>query len=487
MLLSLVLCTPAPGTPVAAPTPVVWSGAPARSIRLDEEQIGIDTDGKARWVVKVRFLDATGQPTKLVSAGDVEFAASSGEVQWQTRTRYGGPAAIVTTTHDGPLSVRAYVKQPAGIADARAETDTRTWQIPRVTAGALGPHAVQIGWFPAASAPVEVFREGPEGRRRVCVAQAGASTCRDASVRPGSVYAYIVRRGGRSSAPPNVTVPPAAPKQSLAAFRGKGMWLQFSPVAGESDGYDKLDAAAIVARAKAAGIRYIELRTAYGEFSELTQRAKPYVDALIDAAARNDIAVFAWTVPRAASFDDIALAASHAAYRTPNGTRVAGLAVDLERGDEYMGDGPRAAAAMAAYVRTLRLALGPSSVIVATVEDPFLAGLTNRDVPYAAIARDADALQPMTYWRMFRNAIDPAGARAAIVRSLTVLRRETGRALPVNVGGQTSGIGPCGAPPGDELTATLTAARSAGAVGETFFDWFGTADVQWNAIGSFTW
>jgi hypothetical protein len=63
---------------------------------------------------------------------------------------------------------------------------------------------------------------------------------------------------------------------------------------------------------------------------------------LIDAAAARGIAVIGWTVPREASFDDLAQVVAAANYRTAHGTRLAGLAVDLERDAEYMGTGAQA-------------------------------------------------------------------------------------------------------------------------------------------------
>jgi hypothetical protein len=102
------------------------------------------------------------------------------------------------------------------------------------------------------------------------------------------------------------------------------------------------------------------------------------VNALIDSAARDGIAVLAWTVPRAASYEDLSLSVAAASYKTPAGNRLAGLAIDLERGAEYLGDGPSGSAAIAKYARLVRSALGKSAIIVATIEDPFLKKLTNK-------------------------------------------------------------------------------------------------------------
>jgi len=456
-------------------------------MRLETTPGGIDPDGAARWIVRVRFVDAAGKPTRLLQGGDIEFAASRGRAQWQTRTRFGGPAAIVSTTEAGPLSVRAVAKEPAMLDDARADTDTRQWRFTDVVGRALGPHLVQIGWFPAARRPVSVVRYGPDGPHTACEVAPPASTCSDPQVRPGASYRYVVKRVGAPIAVVRVGVPAEAAVQFLAAIRGKGMWLRFSPDPRDEDGYQKLDAAAIVGRAKRAGLRYIELRLAYGEFWEVTPAAKPYVDALLDAAAAEGIAVIAWAVPRAPSYADLALAVRAANYRTSRGTRVSGLALDLERGGEFLGDGLEGRTAIATYAQRVRAALGSSALILSTVEDPYLTGLTNRDFPYSTVARYASALQPMTYWRMFRRGTGADAASSSVRASVRSLRHEAGRPIAINVGGQTADLGSCGAPTAPEILGSLGESRRSGAIGETFYDWFGTLEGQWDALASFVW
>jgi hypothetical protein len=365
--------------PAPQPTPIAWVGAPASRMTLDSQPLEIDPGGKARWLVRVRFVDSEGRVTGLLHGGDIEFYASQGSVQWQTRTRYDGPAAIVSTTSDGALAVRAVATDPVALGEVRAETDTRRWSMPRVVARALGPHLVQLGWFPQAKrAAVRVTRMGPGGARVVCRLAPPSSTCRDPGVRPGATYRYAVARSGISPATLTVNVPAEAAAQPLRAAGGKGVWLQFSPDPRDGDSYASLDAAAIAERAAKAGLRYIELRLAYGEFWEITPDARRPVDALIDAAAARGIAVIGWTIPREASFEDLASSVAAANYRTARGTRLAGVALDLERGGEFMGGGKPAYEALAEYPRLLRAALGPRYAIIATVEDPYFERLTNR-------------------------------------------------------------------------------------------------------------
>jgi hypothetical protein len=102
-------------------------------------------------------------------------------------------------------------------------------------------------------------------------------------VRPASTYRYAVARTGIDTTTFTVHVPTEGPAESLSAARGKGLWLQFSPDSRDDDAYVKLEA--IADQATRAGLRYLELRMAYGEFWEVTPAAKPVFDALIDAAA----------------------------------------------------------------------------------------------------------------------------------------------------------------------------------------------------------
>jgi hypothetical protein len=175
----------------------------------------------------------------------------------------------------------------------------------------------------------------------------------------------------------------------LANASGKGMWFSFTTNPLDASDYHKLDPHAIVAQAVHAGLHYVELRTAYGGFFEITPEAKPTIDAIVDGLAAHGIGTIAWTVPRDAGFDDLSQSVRSAYYRTANGTYVAGLAVDLERGDEFMGGAPQGPSALWQYIAYVRAALGPRALIIATVEDPYLEHLTQAAYPYAQIAGSA--------------------------------------------------------------------------------------------------
>jgi hypothetical protein len=453
--------------------------------------LGVDADGAARWLVRVEFRDSDNRETTLVRGGDVGFTPSHGRTQWQTRARFGGPAAIVSTDRDGPLDVIVRANVGCRLSPVRARTDTRHWAVPRIVAEAVGPHQVRVGWFPrvAEALTVAIERHAVGGvSDDAAFLTAAPSSFGDGGVRPGMRYRYVVHVPGRPPRTLLVRVPSEPHHGTIAAIAGKAMWLSFSPDAADADGFDKLDPARIVAQAAASGLHALELRTTYGEFDELTPAARPTIDALVDAAAARGIAVVAWTVPRWTNVEDVAAETAAAAYRTPHGNGFAALAVDLERGDYFLGDGPDGFAALASYPGELRAALGPKYPLIATVEDPFLEHLTVADYPYATIAASVDALQPMTYWRMMsRRAITPAAVRAAIRASFAATRREAGRALPIDIGGQSSAEGPRGAPPRGEIAAAVVESRRLGALGITFFDWGGTSRSQFDALSRTAW
>jgi hypothetical protein len=122
-------------------------------------------------------------------------------------------------------------------------------------------------------------------------------------------------------------------------------------------------------------------------------------------------------------------------------------------------------------------------LLVATVVDPYLEQLPPGAIPYAAIARSADVLQPMSYWRMRQGGTSVAGMRAELSASYAALQRLAGTNIPIDIGGQTANLGNrYGAPSPAEVAASIAQADALGAIGETLYDWDGTSPPQWEAI-----
>jgi hypothetical protein len=449
---------------------------------IELEPLDLSPDGELRLLVRMRYADASGERAHIPPGGHVDVIADRGAVQWQPRARYGDPAAIVRLTEPGPLTLRVASDIPHLPRTLAARTDTRAWRLPAVAARALGPHAVVIGWFPRVHAgTIRITRHGTDGTQATLVLSAPASTARDTEVAPGAHYTYEVRRPQADPIEVGVDVPADLPASTLDGLRGKAMWLAFDDVAG-------WNVDAMLDRAQSAGVRAIELRMCYGEDAEITPQRRAVIDRFIDGAAARGITILGWTIPRAVTFEDLAANVAAAAYRTPAGNGPRGLAVDLERGSDFLDTGNAGSPALATYLERLREAVGPRVLLVATVEDPQIEELTGADVPYAAIAASADVLQPMVYWRARAAGASIAGMRAELAASAARVRELTGGRLPIDVGGQTAALGNrLGAPPPAEVAASVVTARQLGAIGETFFDWNGTSAAQWDAIAHADW
>ena len=462
----------------------LYAGNPAVRFALDVRPLGFDADGDARVLLVTRFFDAAGKPTRLLANSDVDWRTADGRVQWQTRMRFGQPAAIVSADRLGPMRVTVHVDKPE-LGTQTVAVDPAGWRGPRVVATALGAHGAQVGWYPQTPGPTRIERIDDAGARVALARVPGpSSTYVDATARPGKHYRYAVARAGERVVTTGVVAmreePPAT---AIASISGKGVWLFFTTNPLDPIDYRHLDPEAIVSRAVDAGLRYVELRTSYGAYDEIEPQARPTIDAIVDGLAAHGIATIAWTVPRATDSDDVARTVAAAYYRTARGTHFAGIAIDLERGDEFLNDAAPGAPSLAVYAKRVRDALGPKYLLASTVEDPYVEHLTRRQYPYEAIARESTVLQPMTYWRVVHGAsTTPADARAIVRASYAALLRESGRTLPVSVGGQTGAQGESGYAMPDELAASLDAARSLGAIGECFFDWDGTQPWQWAAL-----
>jgi hypothetical protein len=114
---------------------------------------------------------------------------------------------------------------------------------------------------------------------------------------------------------------------------------------------------------------------------------------------------------------------------------------------------------------------------------------TNDDYPYSRIARYASVMQPMEYWHHFRRSHDYGQTDVAgnCADAVAMTKQLAGRDLPVNVAGQSTDLGRTGKPSSSELHWCLGGAKSAGAIGEMFFDYQGTTPDQWAAIEAYRW
>jgi hypothetical protein len=481
----------------AQDTPAAQSQQP---FRLKAQPWRLTADGTWVAVVQAAYQNEDGSQQDRPHAF-VTFSASDGEILELDPLAHHNPAILVTLAHSAQVTISAASESPdlgdASITLPAPPADAASFA---AVAASVGPHLNSVGWTPlpddAGVSAYHVYRSTNGGPKvLVTTAPAGTSFWRDTTVTPDVAYDYsvVAQIGGDdiSALTETVQTPGEMPRTSLESLAGKGMFLFFSADAGDKNNYQQFDPDDVVALAVKAGVGEIELRMSRGTFFEATTPdARAWLDRLIDKSASAGIRLVAWTVPRRATSEDVAKSIAQARYVTASGNGFAGLALDLEPGDRYMGHGALAADRIAAYMELARKAVGPDYLVVATVMSPRLTHWTNEDYPYSRIARFATAMQPMEYWHHYRDGAheyaqsDVAGDCSDVVGLVQSL---AGRHVPVNVAGQSTDLGRTGTPSADEVGWCLSAAKSAGAIGETFFDWQGTTRDQWAAIEAYRW
>ncbi len=310
---------------------------------------------------------------------------------------------------------------------------------------------------------VEAWAQGADGRVRYRVAAEGATGW----AAPGAVVLQAADPVTRQVAGRPIVEP----------LRGKGMW--FIP---DSRQYGVAAGARVAAAARANGLShlYVEVATSRGGFW-----GAAWLDELLPAACAAGVqvigSVFAHLEDLAA---DLALALQVAHYRTPDGLALAGLTVDME--ETLVPEN------IQAFGELLRHHVGDDYLLVATVYPPESSFAAR--YPWPALPASWNAVAPMTYWQQMENrSFTPAEVYAYIQRNLAKLRALTRRPdLPVEVLGQLFQmgyprlLGP--APPtAAEILAAAKAARDAGAIGISFFDWARATPAHWEALAALDW
>jgi len=231
------------------------------------------------------------------------------------------------------------------------------------------------------------------------------------------------------------------------------------------------DPAAIVARAQAAGLSHVYVRTGSSVDGFY---AAAFIEALLPVAHAAGIRVIGWDFPY---FDDLnadtARALEAIQYTTPTGDRLDGFSPDIETALEGVNLTPENAAA---YSQTLRNAVGPSYLLIATVPRPSPA--RQADYPYGRVLPPYDAVAPMVYWIDTPPDVDTSEA-------IEFLAQFGKPVLPI---GQAydSGLegGPPGSPTGADIDSFMNTALAGGAPSVSFWSWQHATDEMWQAIAN---
>jgi hypothetical protein len=263
----------------------------------------------------------------------------------------------------------------------------------------------------------------------------------------------------------------------VAPLSGVGMW--FVP---DSREYGVAAAVKVAEAARANGLShlYVEVGTSTGGFW-----GARWLDELLPAARTAGVRVIGSVYACLNNVaNDLALSLEVARYRTSDGLALDGLTADVEE--------TLVAENVQAYGELLRHHLGDDYLMVATTYPP--ESWFAPRYPWPALARSWNAVAPMAYWRQMESrAFTASEVYAYTQRNVAKVRTLAGRPdLPVEMLGQLFEmgrpllLGP-DPPTAGEVEAAAVAARDAGAVGISFFDWTRATPAHWQTLANFQW
>jgi hypothetical protein len=259
---------------------------------------------------------------------------------------------------------------------------------------------------------------------------------------------------------------PLTRSPSLDALRGKGMWTY------QWENTERGSAAAVVRRARAAGLTQIWVRTGS---SKAGFYAAPELRALLPLAHAAGIKVVAWDFPYL--YDPVADArrAADTLAFSVRGHRIDAFSPDIESPSEGT---QLTRKRLRVYLGLVQRAVG-ARPLVSTV--PHANNHWWRTYDYRTQVPYVDAFAVMSYW----NCTEPG---ADILRSLQRLG-PLGR--PLHVIGQAFDFGPYGGrvgdPTGREVWRFLDVAHRRRLLGASLYVWQHATAEQFRALGAYPW
>lgn len=340
-----------------------------------------------------------------------------------------------------------------------------------------------LGTDPAASSPLRVLAAHLLMALSGLTAVTGVAALREGErLPPSPAVAGTVVSAAADEAPSARGRP--APPDPLAAYRGLGAWVDLFDYGHP----DSLPPITVVDELAARGVRTLFLQTSrWTHAGDLTRPAE--ADAFLEAAHARGVGVVGWYLPGFADVErDVRASLAVLAHRTPSGEGFDGFAADIEDDRAVDGDRGRFDAGIAEYARRLREA-APGAVLGAIVPDAKnneRASSRWAGFPWPEIAARFDVVLPMAYWSVTKAASCPGYDAAAYIREVAGKTRALMvEARPLHLIG---GIADCIQP--DEVPAYVDAAREAGSIGGSLYDFLTTkghpqADALWEQLVRF--
>ena len=259
-----------------------------------------------------------------------------------------------------------------------------------------------------------------------------------------------------------------------APVSGKGMWVPIPLLKMASP-------EALISAASELGLThlYVEVGSSDGGFYGGSQ-----LNRLLPIAHAHGISVIGWVMTTLNDLPgDVNLCTQLAAYRTPSGDRLDGIAPDIEK-NMYPPD-------VKTFAQVLRYEVGPSELIVGVIY-PAGTWIGEQHPIVGPLSHSFNVLAPMDYWHDAPGSVSDGLIQSFVQQSVADIHAVAGPNYPVAVIGQAydgfarDGTGPDN-PAGHEVSAALTAADSSGAVGVSLFQWGTATPSEWAALREFRW
>lgn len=263
-----------------------------------------------------------------------------------------------------------------------------------------------------------------------------------------------------------VALPALVRTPSLDAVRGKGMWLN------EWSATERGSARAIVARARAAGLTQLWVRTGS---SKSGFYAAPELREVLPLAHAAGLKVVAWDFPYL--YDPVADAQRAAATLafSVRGHRIDAFSPDIESPSEGTQLTRRR---LAVYLGLVQRSMG-TLPLVSTV--PHANDHWWKTYDYKTQVPYVDAFAVMAYW----NCTEPGADVARSIRRLAPLGR------PLHMIGQAFDFGPYGGrvgqPTGREVWRFLDVTHRRKLLGASFWVWQHATREQFRALSAYPW
>jgi hypothetical protein len=277
------------------------------------------------------------------------------------------------------------------------------------------------------------------------------------------IVVLLVILASTLGAPP---VAAAAPLDRLAAYRGLATWTDIY----DTKIYER--PVASVRKMHAQGVRTLFLETANYRID--TPIFRPDVVAtVIEAAHRRGMNVVAWYLPSFTNIDrDYRRSMAAIRFRTPNGHRFDGFAMDIE--SDVVRDLAVRNKRMNRLSKRVRAAVGPDYPLGAIVPEADAKYWHN--FPYKTVARHYDVFLPMAYYT-FRTS-GSTGVTRWMRRNVRAIREATGDPrVPIHLIGGLSKDTTLA-----ELRAFVDVAVGRKVMGASVYEFETTTKKQWSVL-----